>query len=123
MLTATRCFWFAWLAVLGAALVVGLLPQFSPPGAYEADKFIHAFVFLALALPPCVLARTKGGRWGALLLVGLLGLGIEIGQTLVPGRTGSAFDFAADVTGIGMAATLGAALRRRSFPGILRRAR
>jgi VanZ family protein len=58
-----------------------------------------------------------------LLVVALLGLGIEIGQTFVPGRTGSAFDFAADVAGVAMAATLGSAVRRRSFPGIPRRAR
>lgn len=109
--TFRRLFWLLWFAALAGTFLAGLLPQLSPPGEYEADKFIHAAVFFALALPAALLAGER--RWQALVAVGALGLAIEIGQSYVPGRTGSLFDFAADVIGVAMAAWAGRMLQQR----------
>lgn len=104
-------FWLLWFAALGLTFVAGLLPQLSPPGEHEADKLIHAAVFFALALPAALLAGER--RWRAVLAVAALGLAIEIGQSYVPARTGSLFDFAADLIGVALAAWVALLLKRR----------
>ena len=109
--TLRRLFRGIWFAALATTFVAGLLPQLSPPGAYEADKFIHAAVFFALALPAALLAGERRRR--AVLAMAALGLAIEIGQSYVPARTGSVLDFAADLIGVVLAAWVGALLQRR----------
>lgn len=109
--TFRRLFWPLWLAALAATFLAGLLPQLSPPGEYEADKFLHGAMFFALGLPAALLCGER--RWRALVAVAALGLAIEIGQSYVPGRTGSVFDFGADMIGVATAAWVGMVLRRR----------
>jgi VanZ family protein len=108
--TFRHLFWLMWIAALAVTFLAGLIPQFAPPGEYEADKLIHAGVFFALALPAALLAGEHRSR--AILAVAALGLAIEIGQSYVPGRTGSVFDFGADMVGVAMAAWVGLLLQR-----------
>jgi VanZ family protein len=108
-----RILWCVWALAVALTPVAGLMPQLSPPGEYEADKFIHIGVFFCLGLPPALMMKQGAARWSALLLVALMGLGVEIAQNFVHGRTGSLSDLMADLVGVAMAIVLTLWLRRR----------
>ena len=96
------------LAITGLALTLPVItylslePQFAPPNEYGLDKFVHiaTFAFLA-ALSVVAFPR---GRIAAIALafLALFGAGIEIGQSFIPGRQGSFWDFAGDLLGIAL---------------------
>jgi VanZ family protein len=88
------------VAAAAVAFWAALQPQLAPPDTFEADKFIHigAFAFLG-GLASLAAPNRRLLVIAALALVGL-GTGIEIGQSMVPGRSASLLDLAGDVVGI-----------------------
>ncbi|WP_207458763.1 VanZ family protein [Azospirillum sp. SYSU D00513] len=92
LLIAAACFAF-WAA---------LQPKLTPPSAYHADKIVHILAFAVLG-GLAALARTSR-RWLLLAVLALTGLGalIEIGQSMVPGRSASLNDLLGDIIGIGV---------------------
>jgi VanZ family protein len=106
---ARRWFIFAALALLvvtGFSLTPRPMP--APPGLTN-DKVQHLLAYAAVALP---IGLGRARVW-PLALLACLGwsLGIEIVQPLV-NRTMSAYDLAANATGLGLGALLGRALAR-----------
>lgn len=81
-------------------------PQLAPPGQGGADKYLHTFCFAGLALIGLWTARRGLSRGLILLVLLLLGAGIEWLQATVPGRQGSFNDLAADVAGLLLALIL-----------------
>ena len=116
---------FAVLGVgsgLAMALAAWLLiaPPAGPPPAFPfQDKLFHAVVFAALTGPGVlVLPRKYLWFWVAHMIA--LGAGIEIVQPLGDnGRTGSLWDFLADLAGIAVALGIGRVIRARvEFPAV-----
>ena len=98
-----------WLALaFGVALTVGtLVPAGTGAGTPEVaigpvglDKVLHAGGFFVLTL---LAGRAAIGRKiGFALAVGLivLGGGLELAQSFIPGRTTDVFDFIANTVGV-----------------------
>lgn len=104
------------LSGLAMALAAYLLiaPDVGPPPAIPfQDKIFHAIAFAALTGPAVlVLPLRHVGFWLALMIA--LGAGIEVVQTLGNiERSGSLFDFLADLFGIFVALGIGRAIRSR----------
>ena len=82
--------------------------------AFLVAKTLHAGVYATLALLAwCAAPAGAGRRWRQLAL-GLLVLhaaGTEVGQTYVPGRTGTVKDVVIDAVGIAAGVLLGRQLR------------
>jgi VanZ family protein len=101
------------LARLGAAaslavtLVGMLVPSTSLPQHLPSDLLLHAVGFGVPALLACFAARGGRSLFHAVAIVALAALASEAAQSLVPGRTVSALDLAADAVGIGCGASLG----------------
>ena len=104
------------LARLGAAVsltatVAGMLvPGHSLPQEMPPDLLLH---FLGFGVPAMLASlASRGGRGGwslfhAIAIVALAALASEAAQWLVPGRTVSALDLAADAAGIACGVCLG----------------
>jgi VanZ family protein len=67
---------------------------------FAAAKSLHAGVYCALTLLAVTLPLPNRWRWALAVLLALHGVGTEIGQTYVPGRTGSARDVLIDWSGV-----------------------
>jgi VanZ family protein len=103
----------AWLVLVTAVVVASLLPAAAPPGAWGLDKIVHFAVFLVLAVAPAaVLPRGWELLCAGVFLV-VVGLGIEVAQSFVPGRVGSGDDFFADAVGVFAGVVLGRLVWRR----------
>jgi VanZ family protein len=101
------------LARLGAAVsltatVAGMLvPGHSLPQEMPPDLLLH---FLGFGVPALLASlASRGGRslFHAIAIVALAALASEAAQWLVPGRTVSALDLAADAVGIACGVCLG----------------
>jgi hypothetical protein len=104
------------LSGLAMALAAYLLiaPDVGPPPAIPfQDKLFHAAAFAGLTGPAVlVLPRRYVGFWLAHMIA--LAAGIEIVQSLgSTERSGSVFDFLADLAGILIALGIGRAIRSR----------
>ena len=106
------------LARFGAALslaatVAGMLvPGEDLPNHLPPDLMLHLVGFGVPALLAAFAARRGRGLAKALAIIALAGVASELAQALVPGRTVSALDLAADAVGIALGACLGWALQR-----------
>jgi hypothetical protein len=101
------------LAMALAALLL-IAPYAGPPPAFPfQDKVFHGLVFACLA-GPGVVALPRKYLWSWLGHMIALAAGIEIVQPIADaGRTGSFWDFLADLAGIAVALALGRAIRAR----------
>jgi hypothetical protein len=101
------------LAMALAAYLLIAPPAGPPPVIPFQDKLFHAIVFAALTGPAIlVLPRKYLWFWAAHMVA--LGAGIEIVQPMADnGRTGSLWDFVADLVGIALALGVGRAIRAR----------
>ena len=70
------------------------------PVRYAAAKGLHACCYAFLALLAVTLPVPNSWRWFFAGLLALHGVATEIGQTYVPGRTGSAIDVLIDWGGV-----------------------
>jgi hypothetical protein len=94
-----------------------ITPDVGPPPAFPfQDKVFHAVAFACLTAPAVlVLPRKYLLFWLAHMIA--LGGGIEVVQSLGDnGRTGSVWDFLADLAGIAVALGIGRAIRSRLAP-------
>ena len=110
--------WAAGLYVLAAFAVTHVPRVPAAAGAVpHLDKFVHATIFVGLALLTAGWRVTRGdainkARWVALPLCLVYAAADEATQSFLPNRTASFWDFAADAAGtlLGLAAA-GPALR------------
>lgn len=99
----------AYLAFLGYMLFTP-----SPPGSGGNDLVGHAGAFGLLGM--LVWWNLPAGPWRevvAMVVAGLIGAATELGQGLVPGRTMSVADGAADMVGAGLGVAVMALVGRR----------
>ena len=102
-----------WLAMVVAVVVVSLLPSTAPPGEFGIDKVAHIAAYLVLTIiPAAVLPRTTAVRSVMLFLIAI-GAGVELAQSYIPGRQGSAADMLANAAGIVLGAWAGRQIWRR----------
>ncbi len=89
----------ALLGFMAFAFWAALQPELAPPGAYGADKIVHATVFAFLASLGTTASATRRGalRWAFFLVA--LGAGIEVVQSFV-GRDASLADLIGDSIGV-----------------------
>lgn len=80
----------------------GLLDRFGPGARFAAAKGLHLGGYCALALLAVTLPVRGYWRWFLVGLLALHGVATEIGQTFVPGRTGSVRDVLIDWAGIAL---------------------
>ena len=96
--------------VLGAAAIIlpwmGATPALAPPGDGYTDKILHVACFTGLGLFGFWAYRGRGARGLLLLALLVLGVGIELIQSLVPERQASVGDVAADAAGLALAIIL-----------------
>jgi hypothetical protein len=101
---------------LAMALAAYLLiaPDVGPPPLIPfQDKLFHVIVFAVLT-GPAVLVLPRKYLWFWVAHMVALGAGIEIVQQMAgDGRSGSLWDFFADLTGIVVALGIGRAIRSR----------
>lgn len=124
-----RCFfsrrargvWALWLVALSLYVLMQALSPHPRGPSLGWDKANHAAAFAALAFSGLFAFRAQARPlfWVSFLLFAL-GLGIEIGQLYVPGRSADWADLLADAVGIalglGIAAGLAQSLERRRQP-------
>lgn len=104
------------LAMALAAYLLIAPPVGPPPVIPFQDKLFHAVVFAALT-GPAVLVFPRKYLWFWVAHMIALGAGIEIVQAMGDnGRTGSVWDFLADLAGIAVALGIGRAIRTRIAP-------
>jgi hypothetical protein len=104
------------LAMALAAYLLIAPPIGPPPVIPFQDKLFHAIVFAALT-GPGVLVLPRRYLWFWLAHMIALGAGIEVVQSISDeGRTGSIWDFLADLVGIAAALAVGRAIRTRVAP-------
>lgn len=98
-----RVFWAVFLVVTALyALNQALTPHPNGP-SFGWDKLNHTLAFAVLAFAGLFALRERAHPvfWTVFLLLAL-GLGIELGQMYVPGRSAEWNDVAADSVGIGL---------------------
>ena len=87
---------------LVAVIALSLLPQETLPETGTWDKFNHALAYAVLAVSGGI--GYKGLR--SLLMAGLglvvLGAGLELAQSVTPGRDGSIADAVANLVGVAL---------------------
>ena len=90
----------AFLVSLSATIILSLLPREFIHETGKWDKLTHTLAYSVLA----ILVGIGFSGWRFLLLCGLglvlLGAGLEVAQTFIPGRTASATDAFANFTGV-----------------------
>lgn len=104
----------SWFLSIILVSYLSLIPRIQIP--YElsgADKLGHFLAYLWLGILPFFgFARLRVAFIGALLMI-LLGVGLELAQSYVPGRNFSIADMAADCAGVVSGIFLGKHIKRR----------
>lgn len=100
--------------LLTALLVwASFTPHLAPPDEYHLDKAIHLFAYCALAMVPTFVLRRCTMVLAASLILAIVGIGVQIGQSAVPARQGSLADTFVIIFGIVIGLVLGLAASRR----------
>jgi VanZ family protein len=97
----------AWLVAVCGVLVLSLLPgKHLPPQVLDIwDKAQHAFGFVVLTVLGVLSYPSRAARTAAGLLV--LGVLIEVAQSMTGWRYGEVADWVADVVGVAIGLPLG----------------
>ncbi len=110
-MTRSQAFVLWTISVVGL-VAASLIPSLSPPPAHHLDLAVHFVVYLALAAPPAVLLE----RLRLVIALGVVlagvGVGIEMAQSYVPGRSSSELDLFANCLGIVSGLAVGRLIRR-----------
>lgn len=103
-----------WFSSIAAVVIGSLTPGVElPVGFWNADKLVHLFSYLWLALLPTLIVKSKNRILilsGGLILLGCI---LEIGQMYVPGRMFSSADMGANAAGVFIGFPLGKRCRSR----------
>lgn len=102
----------AWAALLIAVIFFSLHPSFGPPSDYEIDKVLHLAAYFLLAVLPFAGFDRPGLAVGLSVLMLPLGVGLEMAQDAIPGRSADPFDMAANGAGVLLGLGAGRPLRR-----------
>ncbi len=89
-----------WLSLLGAVIVLSLLPGEAMPGTPVSDAVEHWLAYLLLAALPVATAIRPWVASAAMGLLIPLGLVLEIAQLAIPGRAFEWRDAAANAVGV-----------------------
>lgn len=101
-----------FICVLGVALFAGMMPKPVPQAVPHFDLMLHCGVFAVLALLWVVAVSRCRWVWGLAGLL-LLGAGLELWQGwMMPARTASLTDMAANASGVLIGACIGMLLAR-----------
>jgi VanZ family protein len=115
---ALRSVWLLlWLAALAILVAGSLNPITRPPSAYSFDKLAHLLAYGALAAVPALLLRQGRHVLAAAFLLLAVGGGVEVLQSLVPGRMGSVADALANAAGVVLGLAAGRQARGWLSPG------
>jgi VanZ family protein len=88
------------IVTLAAALAGSLFPHMGPSDANSLDKLAHVAGYAALTLQIGLGIRRERPVLSAGLVALIVGGGLELAQSWVPGRSGSWGDFAANTLGV-----------------------
>lgn len=120
MLTSKHAGWLRLSLLLGLGLllvifITSLSPEFSPPGRYNADKFIHIgfYCLLTFFLISGVADRDRTKYLAIAMAIFLYGVLLEFLQQYIDGRTTSIADIGVNGLGIALALLIKAILSRR----------
>ena len=105
---------WVWAIWLGCVVIGSLLPASSPVvGALAqiSDKAFHFVAYFVLAILPVTSFESRRGGLTTALLMAVLGLALEGGQTFSPGRTVEITDVIANNFGVLCGLLLGLPLR------------
>lgn len=97
-----------WFFSIAAVVIGSLTPGVElPVGFWNADKLVHLFAYLWLALLPALIVKSQNRL--LLLSFGLILLGciLEFGQMYVPGRIVSLADMGANTAGVFLGFSMG----------------
>jgi VanZ family protein len=101
-----------WFFSIAGVVMGSLKPGVELPVSFwNADKLVHLFAYLWLALLPALIVKSK--KRLLLLLWGLILLGclLEFGQMYVPGRMFSLADMGANTAGVFLGFSMGKRFR------------
>lgn len=116
MKTLFLIIWFMLLAsVAGLAVVPNMMVI-----SNGADKMLHLLVFCVFTIWPVMTFTRVQNASLAIAGLFLLGIGMEIAQGLVPGRSAEAMDIVFNLAGI-MSGTVIGALVRETYQSLLPR--
>lgn len=103
-----------WWLSLAAVVFFSLKPRVELPlDFWQADKVYHLLGYGWLAtLPHWCFSNARRAFWASLLMIPL-GLGLEIAQEFVPGRSASLLDLGANTLGAVLGLALGQVTRTR----------
>jgi VanZ family protein len=107
-----RAAFIAWLAGMGTVAVFSLSPNLGPPEGLGMDKIVHCAGYMVLALQTQPVFSTRRAALIAALCMIPFGIGMEIGQEFVPGRSADGFDALANSAGALMGIAAAPAFRR-----------
>lgn len=97
---AVPLFITAWCAVALAVAAGCLVPADRLPARLPNDRLLHPLSHAALALPIAAVAATSAQIAAGVAVLLLAGLGIEVAQHFVPGRSFCMRDIAANAAGV-----------------------
>jgi VanZ family protein len=82
----------AFAAAVIAVVALSLLPRGSLPSVGVSDKYEHLAAYAVLAANAWMAFPSRRAALWLMLLLPLMSVALEFGQTLVPGRSGEAAD-------------------------------
>ena len=99
----SKLFLTLWLVSMGVVAWGSLQPGVELPSQlWNADKVYHLFAYAWLALLPFAVFQDRRAALGAALAMFVLGLALELLQSLIPGRFASGPDMLANALGVGL---------------------
>jgi VanZ family protein len=104
-----------WVACIVGVAIGSVSPSMAPPGVYNLDKVAHFVGYFVLAFLPSLLIKKMWQQALLCVCVILMGAGLEIAQSHVPGREGSLDDLFANALGAlsGVVASLNLSHKKR----------
>jgi VanZ family protein len=104
-----------WLLLLLLIVAGSLSPNISTPEKYHLDKIIHFGAYMLLTFIAYFSSKNRRTLITAVVILIMIGGGIEIIQTFIPERSGTIGDFAADILGVIVGGIFALKIKKRHF--------